>query len=84
LHLNISRKEKIAEITGENLKKLMARKEETPIILKWEENKKDPTQKEAKEKLINNYNKEPNNLKEFRSSKRENRNPVKRTENFYG
>jgi len=27
------------------------RKEETPIILKWEENQKDPTQ-EAKEKLI--------------------------------
>jgi hypothetical protein len=29
-------------------KKLMARKEETPTILKWEENQKDPTQKEAK------------------------------------
>jgi hypothetical protein len=29
-------------------KKLMVRNEETPIILKWEENQKDPTQKKAK------------------------------------
>jgi hypothetical protein len=41
----------------------MARKEETPIILKWEENQKGPTQKEAKEQVINDDNKEPN-LKE--------------------
>ena len=46
----------------------MSSKEETPIILKWEENQKDPTQKEAKEKLINDDNKELN-LKEVRSSK---------------
>jgi hypothetical protein len=43
LHLNISGKEKMAELIGENIKKLMARKEETPILLKWEENQKDPT-----------------------------------------
>jgi len=43
LHLNISGKEKMAELIGENIKKLMTRKEETPIILKWEENQKDPT-----------------------------------------
>jgi hypothetical protein len=30
LHLNISGKEKMAELIGENIKKLMARKEETP------------------------------------------------------
>jgi len=59
----------------------MSRKEETPIILKWEENQKDPTQKEAKEKLINDDNKEPN-LKEVRSSKRQKRNPVTRNEDF--
>jgi len=80
LHLNISGKEKMAEMIGENIKELMARKEETPIILKWEENQKDPTLKEAKEKLIND-NKEPN-LKEVRSSKRQKRNPVTRIEDF--
>ena len=47
----------------------MARKEETPIILEWEENQKDPTQKEDKEEL-NDDNKEPNH-KEVRSSKRQ-------------
>jgi len=31
------------ELIGEIIKKLMARKEETPIILTWEENQKDPT-----------------------------------------
>jgi hypothetical protein len=61
LHLNISGKEKMAELIGENIKKkLMLRKVQTPIILKWEENQKDPTHKEAKEKLINDDNKEPN------------------------
>ena len=70
LHLNISGKEKMAELIGENIKKLMSSKEETPIILKWEENQKNPTQKEAKEKLINDDNKELN-LKEVRSSKRQ-------------
>jgi hypothetical protein len=60
--------------------KLMARKEETPIILKWEETQENPTQKEAKEQLIND-NKEPN-LKEVRSSKTQKRNPVTRNEDF--
>ena len=80
LHLNIAGKEKMAEMIEENVKELMARKEETPIILKWKENQKDPTQKEAKEKLIND-NTEPN-LKEVRSSKRQKRNPVTRIEDF--
>jgi hypothetical protein len=66
LHLNFSGKEKMAELIGGNIK-LMARKEETAIILKWEENQKDPTQKEVKEKLINDDNKVLN-LKEVRSS----------------
>ena len=71
LHLNISGKEKMAEVIGDNIKKkLTARKEETHIILKGEENQKDPTQKETKEKLVND-NKEPN-FKEVRSSKSEN------------
>ena len=69
LHVNISGKEKMAKLIGENIKKLMSRKEETPFILKWEENQKDPTQKEAKEKLTNDVNKEPS-LKEIRTSKR--------------
>jgi hypothetical protein len=39
----------------------MSRKEETPFILKWEENQKDPTQKEAKERsqldaVLHSYN----------------------------
>jgi len=45
----------------------MSRKEETPFILK--KNQKDPAQKEAKENLTNNVNKE-HNLKEVRISKR--------------
>jgi hypothetical protein len=62
----------------------MERKEVTPTILKWEENQKDPTQKEAKQKLINDGNREPN-LKEARSSKRQKQNPVMRNEDcFYG
>jgi hypothetical protein len=64
LHLNFSGKEKMAELMGGGL---MARKEETTIILKWEENQKDPTRKEVKEKLINDDNKVLN-LKEVRSS----------------
>jgi lysophospholipase L1-like esterase len=40
LHLNISGKEKMAELIWKNIKKLMARKEETPIILKWEKIKR--------------------------------------------
>jgi len=56
----------------ENIKIRMARKEETPIIVKWEE---------TKGKLINDDIKEPN-LKEVRSSKRQQLNPVKRNEDF--
>ena len=37
LHLNISGKEKMAELIW---KKIMERKEETPIILKWEKIKR--------------------------------------------
>jgi hypothetical protein len=59
----------------------MSRKEETPFILKWEENQKVPTQNEAKEKLTNDVNKEPN-LKEVRSSKRQKQNPAMRNEDF--
>jgi hypothetical protein len=81
LHLNISGKEKMAKLIGENIKKLMSRKEDTPFILKCEENQKDPTQNEAKEKLTNDVNKEPN-LKEVRSSKRQKRNPATRNEDF--
>jgi hypothetical protein len=43
---------------------LMSRKEETPFILKWEENQKDRAQKEAKENL-NDVNRE-HDLKEVR------------------
>ena len=41
----------------------------------------DPTQKEVKEKLINDDIKEPN-LKEIRSSQRQKRNPVTRNEDI--
>jgi lysophospholipase L1-like esterase len=63
LHLNNSGKEKMAKLIGDNIKKLMSRKEETSFILKWEENQKDPAQKEAKEKLTNDITKD-HNLKE--------------------
>ena len=64
----------------------MSRKDETLIILKCKKkkkNQKDPIQKEAKEKLINDDNKEPN-LKEVRSSRRQKRNPVMRMSIFHG
>jgi len=66
-----------------NIKKLMLRKEETPFVLKLVENRKKlrRTQKEAKEKLTNDFNKEPN-LKEVRSSKRQKRNPAMRNADF--
>jgi len=38
----------MVELVRKNIKELMVGKEETPIILKWEENQKDPTQKEVK------------------------------------
>jgi hypothetical protein len=59
----------------------MARKEETLIVLKWGENRKNPTQKEVKEKLINADIKEPS-LKEVTSSEIQKRNPVTRNEDF--
>jgi hypothetical protein len=49
--------------------------------LKWEETQKDPTQKEAKEKLTKDVNKEPS-LKEIRSSKRRKQYPATRNEDF--
>jgi len=48
LHLNVSGKEKMARLIGENIKKLMSRKEEKPFILEWEENQKDAAQKETR------------------------------------
>jgi len=57
----------------------MLRKKEIPFIFKWEENQKDPTQKEVKEKLKNYVNKEPN-FKVVRTSKRQKRNPAMRNE----
>jgi hypothetical protein len=38
LHLNISGKEKMAELIAKNIKKLLVGEEETPFFLKWEEN----------------------------------------------
>jgi hypothetical protein len=75
--------EKMAKLIGENIKKLMPRKEGTPFILKWEENQKDPTQKETNEKLTNDINREPS-LKENGSSKRQNQYPATRNDDFYG
>jgi hypothetical protein len=71
----------MAKLIGDNIKKLMSRKEETPFILKWEENQKDPAQKEAKEKLTNDVTKE-HNLKEVRTLKRQKWNPAARNEDF--
>jgi hypothetical protein len=82
LHLNISGKEKMAKLIGENIKKLMSRKEETPFNFKWEENQKDPAQKEAKEKLTNDANREPS-FKEIGSLKRQTRYPATRNEDFF-
>jgi len=65
LHLNISGKEKRAELIRQNIKKLMSRKEETPHNSEMGRTQQDPSQKEAKEKLINDDNKEPN-LKEVK------------------
>jgi hypothetical protein len=74
LHLNISGKEKIAELIGESIKNLITRNEETPIILKWKENQKNPTQEED--------DKQEPNLLEVRSSRRQKRNPTTRNGDF--
>jgi len=81
LHLNNSGKEKMAKLIGNNIKKLMSRKEETPFILKWEENQNTLLRKKVRKKLTNDITKD-HNLKEVRTSKRQKRNPATRNENF--
>jgi hypothetical protein len=73
LHLNTSGKGNMAKLIGDNIN--------TPFILKWEENQKDPAQKDAKEKLTNDVTKE-HNLKEVRTSKRKKRNPATGNKDF--
>jgi len=59
LHLNISGKEKMAKLLGDNIQKLMSSKEETTLIQKLEENLQDPVQKEDKEELISRKKETP-------------------------
>jgi hypothetical protein len=81
LHLNLPGKEKIAKQLGESINNLTSRKENAPVTLKWEETKKEPTQKETKEKITTDVIKEPN-LQETRSSKRQKRIPATMNDDF--
>jgi hypothetical protein len=59
MHLNISGKEKVAKQIGETITKLLSRTKDSPFILKWEEDQKDPHQKGPKDSLTADVNKEP-------------------------
>jgi hypothetical protein len=68
MHLNVLGKEKVAKLIGKSIKKLLSRTEETPFILKWED-QKDLHQNETEDKLTADVNKEPK-LKVTRPSQR--------------
>jgi lysophospholipase L1-like esterase len=53
MHPNISGKEKVAELIRESIVQLMSRKKETPFILKWREEQKDPHQKVTEDNPTN-------------------------------
>jgi len=57
MHLNLSGKEKVAKLIGENIKQLTAHKNQTPLITKWREDLINNLQKEAEVKQPNDVNK---------------------------
>ena len=59
MHLEICGKEKTARLIGDYIRKLIARKEETPCPLKWKDEHADLQQKETMDKPTNIVNKEP-------------------------
>jgi hypothetical protein len=69
LHLNISGKEKIAKSISKYIKNLDMKKEESPIVMKLEDNLLKTAQEETKRKLMKDR-KQVNNINEVRSSKR--------------
>jgi hypothetical protein len=79
MHLNVSGREKMAILLGQNIKALMAKHKEYPIMLKWEENYEDLNQVEIKNNPVNEKNSEI-----VRVSKRQKRNPLNRNKDFYG
>jgi hypothetical protein len=70
----------MAILLGQNIKALMVKHKESPIMLKWEE-QVDLNQVEVKKNLVNEKNSEIIN-KEVRVSKRQKRNPVNRNKDF--
>jgi hypothetical protein len=48
LHLNMTRKERMANLIGKKITTLLAEKRKLPIIIQWRENHKDVTQEEEK------------------------------------
>jgi hypothetical protein len=81
LHLNNSGKEKIAKSISKYIKNLDMKKEESPIIMKWEENWMKTAQEETKRKLIK-HRKQVSNLNEVRSSKRLRQISITRKDDF--
>jgi uncharacterized sporulation protein YeaH/YhbH (DUF444 family) len=81
LHLNISGKEKIANSISKYIRNLDMKKEESPIVIKWEENSLKTDQEETKRKLIKDRKQVPN-LNEVRSSKRLRQIPSIRKDDF--
>jgi len=69
LHVNISGKEKMGKLLGDNIQKLMSSKEETTLIQKLEENLQDPVQKEDKEELMSRKKRNPPHAAAGRKSK---------------
>jgi hypothetical protein len=80
--MNVSSREKMAVLLGQNIKALMVKQKESPIMLKWEEEQVDLNQVEAKKNIVNEKNSEIIN-KEVRVSKRQKRNPVNRNKDLF-
>jgi carboxypeptidase C (cathepsin A) len=52
MHMNVSGKEKMVVLLGQNIKAFMVKHKESPIILKWEEAQIDLNQGEVKKNLV--------------------------------
>ena len=80
MHLNVSGREKMAIFLGQNVKTILVKHNEAPIMLKWKGHE-ELNQVEVKKNFVNEVNSEIAN-KEVRVSKRQKRNPVNRNKDF--
>jgi hypothetical protein len=61
MHMNVSGKETMAVLLGQNIKTFMVKYKESPIVLKWEEAPIDLNQGEVKKNLVTEENREIKN-----------------------